>query len=218
MKNPLDRKDWTFGAVIGLLIGIFFLPILKTAFPDLFPVLSYAVIPFFFLGALAGLFVSRLIGTKIPVIWQIAKFGLIGVLNSFIDLGVLSGLSLIGRSALSVDGADSIILIGAFALTYYMVFKTISFVVSNANSYFWNKHWTFESAKKKMDHAGFLQFFAVSLIGLFVNVAVSATVYQLGVTTTSLTSGQWGLLSGLAGIFAGLAWNFIGYKFVVFKD
>jgi putative flippase GtrA len=214
--RTLEKKDWRYGAIVGFLVGVFFLPILKTASPEWYRTFSYAVIPFFLFGALGGLVVGRLVGERIPVIWQISKFGLVGVLNSFIDLGVLSGVSLFWRSLLSIDASDTLLIVGAFPLSYYVLFKTISFIVSNANSFFWNKHWTFENGKRT-DRAGFLQFFSVSLIGLVVNVLVATSTYQIGIATTSFTGGQWGLVSGLAGIFAGLVWNFLGYKFVVFR-
>lgn len=214
----LSKKDLGFGAVIGFLIGVFFLPILKSGWPDIYRIVSFAVIPFFFLGALAGLLVSKILSSKLPVIWQIAKFGLIGVLNSFVDLGVLSGLSVMARSIFATSASDILLAAGSFTVTFYVLFKTLSFVVANVNSYAWNRYWTFDTGVKKLGRAGFLQFFAVSLIGLLVNVIVSASVFQLGVTTTGLTGDQWGLLSALAGIFAGLAWNFVGYKFVVFKS
>jgi putative flippase GtrA len=62
-----------------------------------------------------------------------------------------------------------------------------------------------------------LQFFVVSLIGFVINVAMASYVFKSVGPLAGLNSDQWGLIGAAAGSVAGLAWNFIGYKFVVFK-
>lgn len=209
------KKDYLWGTLAGLLIGILFLPILKAAKPSLFDKLAIAVIPFFLLATPVGLVVASWISKKIAVVWQIAKFALIGVLNTLVDLGVLSLLIFIFRSYLHIDSRD--ILIGALGITFYSLYKSISFISANVNSYFWNKYWTFGQGAEKKSSIEFAQFFVVSVVGFIVNVAFASYVFKSIAPVAGLNPDQWGLIGAAVGSIAGLTWNFVGYKFIVFK-
>jgi len=54
----------------------------------------------------------------------------------------------------------------------------------------------------------------VSIIGFIVNVVVASLVFK---SVAGFSAGQAGLLGAMVGSIAGLAWNFVGYKFIVFK-
>ncbi len=209
----LVRRDCFFGLAAGILIGLLILPVLKAAKPFIFE--SYAILIFIFFTAATplGIIVANFISRKISAIWQIAKFGVIGLLNTLVDLGLLTLITFIFRQYLEISSSD--LVIPGFILTFYSLFKAFSFLVANVNSYFWNKHWTFEAGNSQKKSAEFIQFFVVSLIGLTVNVLVASLFVKLA--PFGLNSDQMGLLGGVAGSLAGLAWNFIGYKFLVFK-
>lgn len=213
----MDSRDYYFGAAAGLLIGLLFLPVLKAAKPDFFSVKIAAVlVPFFTIATPIGLLVAHFIGRKIFLAWQFAKFVVTGGLNALVDLGVLSILVFFFRSSFGVDAKRTALSLG-FAITFYSIYKATSFIIANINSYFWNKYWTFE--KKSTDKAGveFFQFFIVSVVGFLVNVIVASFVFKSIPAAAGLNSDQWGLIGAAAGSIAGLAWNFIGYKFWVFK-
>lgn len=210
----ITQRDYKFAMASGLLIGLLLLPVLKAASPSLYSKLYIVIIPFFLLAIPIGLRIAFFLGHKIAVIYQIAKFGIIGVGNVLVDLGVLSLITMIYSSQLNIEAKD--IMFGA--LTFYSLFKSISFVVANINSYFWNKYWTFEQGEKKETKSEFIQFFIVSVIGFLINVFVASVVFKIVLgSLVTLTGGQLGLIGAIAGSIAGLAWNFIGYKLWVFK-
>jgi putative flippase GtrA len=210
----MTKKDIAFATGAGLLIGLLLLPVLKTAKPELYYMLSLWIVPFFLIATPTGLTVAYYISKKIAVIWQLGKFGVTGVMNVLVDMGVLSLLIAFFRDSFSINAKDAVIT-GLEILTFYSLYKAGSFIVANINSYFWNKYWTFNQTGEKKTE--FLQFFLVSILGFIINVTVASLVFHLGNPTGDLAQGQWGLIGAAMGSIVGLAWNFIGYKFFVFK-
>ena len=155
-----------------------------------FPVLS-----------VVGLFVAYLIGKKIVVLYQAAKFIQVGALNTFIDLGVLNFLILIS---------------GVVGGPLFSVFKGTSFLVAVINSYFWNKHWIFTS-KDVSTGKEFSQFMFVSFMGFLINVGTASVVVNVIGPQAGIAPAVWANIGALAATFVALGWNFIGYKFWVFK-
>lgn len=141
--------------------------------------------------------IQNIIKEKIVIIRQFAKFFVVGVLNTLLDLGILNLLIFISGISAGVG---------------YSLFKAISFVVANLNSYIWNKRWTFKAAK-----GGFGQFFVISLIGLLINVGAASLVVNFVGPQLQFSPKVWANIGALFGSAAGLIWNFIGYKFIVFK-
>lgn len=211
----ITQKDYMFAVAAGLLIGLLFLPVLRTASPSLYAKFYLVIVPFFLLATPVGLRIAFYIGQKIAIIYQIAKFAVIGVGNVLVDLGVLTLITMMYSSYLKIEAKD--IMIGA--ITFYSLFKSISFIVANINSYFWNKYWTFDQGGKKQTKSEFVQFFAVSIVGFLINVFVASVVFKMILgSLTSMTGGQLGLIGAAAGSIAGLVWNFVGYKLWVFKS
>jgi putative flippase GtrA len=210
----ITQKDYKFAVAAGLLIGLLLLPVLRTASPLIFAKFAIAIVPFFLLATPLGLRIAFMIGKKIAIIYQIAKFGVIGVSNVLVDLGVLSLITIIFSSKLNIESSTAMF----GAVTFYSLFKSVSFIIANINSYLWNKHWTFDQGAKKQTKSEFVQFFAVSIVGFLINVFVASVVFQMILgSLTSFNAGQLGLLGAAAGSIAGLAWNFVGYKLWVFK-
>jgi putative flippase GtrA len=213
----ITKRDYQFAVAAGLLIGLLLLPVLKTAKPDLYEKFALAIVPFFLLGTPLGLRIAFFIGKKIAIVYQIAKFGLIGVLNTLVDLGVLALVTLLFSAYFQIEAKD--VFIGT--ITFYSLYKSFSFIVANISSYFWNKYWTFDQGAKKQTKSEFVQFFAVSIVGFLINVTVASMVFGAlkgaKINASDLQLGQFGLLGAAAGSIAGLAWNFIGYKLWVFK-
>jgi putative flippase GtrA len=214
-SGAMSRRDYWLGALCGLLIGLLFLPVLKTAAANWYAKLWLVIVPFFLIIVPACLVISRLIARKIAVIWQLAKFVATGVLNVLVDFGVLSIEIIIFEKYFHIQSTGLLLSLG-FAITFYSLFKAISFTISNINSYFWNKYWTFD--KRKDNESEFVQFFIVSIVGFIVNVVVASFVFNGFSSHPALTAGQWALVGAACGSVAGLAWNFLGYKFIVFKE
>jgi putative flippase GtrA len=152
--------------------------------------------------ALAGLWVSFWLGKKILVIFQAAKFALVGILNTLIDLGVLNFLILISDINKGLG---------------YSIFKGISFTVAVINSYFWNKLWTFKKIKTAQTGKEFIQFLIVSLIGFGLNVGVASLVVNTIGPQFGLSKEIWANVGAITATAFAMMWNFVGYKFVVFK-
>ncbi len=161
------------------------------------------ILPLF---SLAGLVVAYFIGKKIPVMWQAAKFILVGILNTLLDLGVLNLLLFTAET--SSGGI-------------YTFFKGISFSVAVINSYFWNKLWTFKKSEEGLDNSKtgkeLLQFFIVSVIGFGINVGIATFVVNTIGSQFGLSDVLWANIGAISATVASMVWNFLGYKFVVFK-
>jgi len=213
----ITQRDYRFAVAAGLLIGLLLLPILKTNRPEIFAKFWLAIVPFFLLATPLGLRIAFLLGKKIAIIYQIAKFGIIGVSNVLVDLGVLALITFLFSTQFGINSNTANIGV----VTFYSLFKAISFIVANISSYFWNKYWTFDQGKKQQTKSEFLQFFAVSLIGFLINVVAASVAFAImaGSKTnlSDLQLAQIGTLSAAVGSIVGLAWNFIGYKLWVFK-
>jgi len=216
-KNVLTRRDLYLGLLAGLIIGLLALPVIKAAKESLYNQLAVFLVPFFLLAVPIGLVIANWISKKIAVVWQISKFIVIGGMNTLVDLGVLSLITFAFRSFFGIQSKDILI----FTLTFYSLFKATSFIVANISSYYWNKYWTFhkDSSEEKEGGNGakFLQFFLVSIIGFVINVLVASYVFKAIHPFDGLNPDQWGLIGAACGSIAGLAWNFLGYKFIVFK-
>jgi len=145
----------------------------------------------------ASIFKKRLL-----IIYQIVKFGLVGALNTFIDFGILNGLILLTSVATGV---------------YFSVFKAISFLFAAVNSYFWNKHWTFEKKDSVFASGEFTKFMAVTFVGFLLNVGTASLVVNVIGPQYGIGENLWANIGAFMATFIGFAWNFVGSKFIVFK-
>lgn len=138
------------------------------------------------------------LGKKLAILWQLAKFGLVGVLNTAIDFGILNYLS----TETGINKGLEVVPI-----------KATAFVVALANSYWWNKNWVFEGKKK----ANPVTFVIISTIGISINVGVVYIITTL-VSAPGKDSGQlWLNIANVGATLLSLIWNFLGYRLVVFK-
>lgn len=212
------RKDYILGTIAGLIIGALVLPILKNAQPDLYESIWSLIIPFFFIAVPAGLIVASFIAKKIAIVWQLAKFLVIGVMNTLVDIGVLAFISLIVTTEFhSFSSENTWFTALSLTVTYYSFYKALSFIIANINSYFWNKYWTFGADNQSKVRTEFFQFFLVSLVGFAINVIAASLVFTSLAEAGHFNLGQTGLIGAAFGSALGLIWNFVGYKFLVFK-
>ena len=160
--------------------------------------------------AVLGLWVCFMLGKKFIFIFQAAKYFLIGILATLVDLGVLN------------------ILITATNIAtgwHYNLFKGISFIIATFSKYFGDKFWAFEKMEKAGMKKELGKFFLVTMAGLVINVAIASFVVNfLGVHIITLFGSQiWmnektiATMGGIAAALGVAVWNFFGYKFIVFK-
>jgi putative flippase GtrA len=203
------KNDLTIAAIVGILCALLMLPVLKNIFPQVNFYYFLTLIIVLPILAVAGMWVAVFIGKKIAVIYQLAKFVLVGALNTFLDWGVLNLL---------------MFLVGIYSGGLYVFFKGISFLVSCTSSYFWNKFWTFKkssddivAAEEKTQSAEFIQFFIVSIIAMSLNLAVATLLVNVIGPQFGASKALWANFGALAGTLVGMTWNFLGYKLIVFK-
>lgn len=187
-----------FTLAAALVTSAFLFPTLKTTniynslpYPT---ILIFAVFP---IVSVLGMFVVNMLGRKVPILWQMAKFGQVGVLNTVIDFGILNFL--IGYTQVLFG-------VGIIPL------NITSYFIAILNSYFWNKNWVFGGSKK----SNFITFVVITLIGLAINTGV---VYGLTTFVPRVIVNSPELWANLAKVVAtvfSLVWNFAGYKVIVF--
>jgi len=195
----MENKDIRNGIIVGFLVGLLALPILMNLgissgyfllLPVIFPVL-----------AITGLYVANYLSRYIKILFQLSKFSLTGVLNAFIDVGVLSFLLWITKL-----NAEKCIYL-------YALFKFLSFSCHAINSYFWNKYWTFNKTGR-IHGKEFTRFYLVAGIGAIINTLVATLLVRF-----SGIGAEWfiAVLAPIIGILVASAWDFCGYKFFIFK-
>jgi putative flippase GtrA len=141
------------------------------------------------------------LGKAIPIIYQLAKFVLIGGLNFLIDMGVLNFL--IFATGISTGIIQS-------------GFKAISFLLAVLNSYFCNKYWTFKKTTQGCLFQEFLRFLIVSVIGFVFNLTIDYVFVNAVGPLGGMTLKTWAQFSAFIAAALAMAWNFVGYKFIVF--
>lgn len=204
----MSKKDLTLSFVIGAAVGLL-IQLIISNFSSSFGSLAgaslieirVAVFFIFLFGAPAALFVFYLLSRFIPVLYQFAKFASVGVLNSVIDIGIFN---------------LETFLYGSLPVGFvFSAFKAVSFLSATTNSFFWNKYWTFGVGSiPKAGEA--IKFYTIAIIGGFLNVGVATAVRTANPSFISANL-LVNIVAPLCGILVVFLWNFIGYKYVVFK-
>lgn len=156
------------------------------------------VLPVLFLF---GVLVAGFLAKILRIFYQLAKFVEVGFLNTVIDFGILNLL-------IWLTGIT-----GGFAIA---PLNAISFLCATTNSYFWNKFWTFKKVGTTPGKE-FVQFLIISTIGIGMNTGIVVAGTSLISPFFGLSAGAWANLMKLLATFVAMVWNFLGYKFVVFK-
>jgi putative flippase GtrA len=190
--------DIIFALVCGRVVGFLVSDFLKGWGVHVgfwYEVVIWLVLPFV---SLFCLWVAFLIGKKFLFVFQAAKFLLVGAVATIVDLKLFEWL------------------VVAFFL-YYLVAKSISFIVATALKYWGNKYWAF--LKHEKEHVGkeVAQFFVITLIGLVIDVSVFYYATKIASSQFSIPPALWIKVSVIIAACASAVWSFLGYKFFVFK-
>lgn len=153
--------------------------------------------------SLACLWLAYLIGKKLLFVFQAAKYILVGIFVTIIDLKLF----------------ELLVWFFSFFLAPIspIISKGISFLLSTFIKYWGNKHWTFEKPEKDGRGQEFFQFVIVTVIGL--GIDVSSFFYFTKIMGPQLGAPEdvWIKLSVIFAALVAAIWNFLGYKFMVFK-
>ncbi|HEY4498026.1 MAG TPA: GtrA family protein [Candidatus Paceibacterota bacterium] len=196
----MTKRDLKIGLFVATLVTVLSFPTVLNVVSNFSTNFQIAISLTLGILTIVGLLVVRFLSRWLQILWQIGKFGVVGGLNTFVDFGILNLLILVA---------------GVAAGLWFGVFKGISFTVAVINSYFWNKYWTFEAASKKKTE--FVEFLVVSLFGLGINVGVATLAVNVIGPLGNLGPVLWANIAAFLATLAALTWNFIGYKFIVFK-
>lgn len=145
---------------------------------------------------------------------QVSKFAMVGVLNTLIDLVLFN-------------------IIRKFGKVKPVVASYISSTFAMLNSYVLNKYWTFSSQSSTDGVSEAVRFFGTTIIGVYgihnglvwvftekftwpANLAYSITS-KLPILKKLSKEFVRDNIGKVMGIFGSLAWNFVLYKFWVFK-
>lgn len=141
---------------------------------------------------------------------QFSSFFVIGVVNTVMDLAILYTLS-------TLTGLEK----GEGAA----VLKAISFSIVSFFSFLANKKWTFKEKSKDIGNQAkkYSQFIVISIGGLIINTSIVGLVTKfipplfIPIIAFQFTPKLWLLCASLIATAVSLVWNFLGYKFIVFK-
>jgi putative flippase GtrA len=204
----ISRRDLLCGFIIGDVVGLLIQPIIANNLPPqdismLTPLVCVGIFVSFFIIAPLALWIAKLISNAshgLRGLYQFAQFAAVGTMNSFIDIGIFNLETALYGTAFVSNGL-------------FAVFKAISFLFATTNSFFWNKFWTF-GAHEKTSAKELSGFYGVAVVGWFLNVGAATFTKAIG----PVDSKAWiDIVAPLVGIAVSFIWNFIGYKFWVFK-
>ncbi|MBL7150092.1 MAG: GtrA family protein [Candidatus Pacebacteria bacterium] len=169
------------------------LPFLYWLLPVSFPIL-----------AILGIWICYLIGKRYLVVYQLAKFCLIGAFFAIIDLIVLNVL--LEYFGISKDEGVK-----------YAVFVATSFIIATTLKYIADKYWAFEKASREQMGVEFVKFFIITLISGVIQVGVASFIFAVAPSSFEMSELVAGNVGKIGGIIIASGWNFLGYKFIVFK-
>lgn len=191
------KKDALKAVIAGLFISFLVSVVIKNLSFNL-PINKYWLFVVLPPLSVTGLYVSYLIGKAWkPFVYQFGKFFVVGVLNTFMDLGVLNFL---------------IFLTNITHGYLFSVFKGISFIIAVINSYIWNRFWTFGGRQ-----GSFYIFFLVNVGSFLINVGIASLLVNVVGAPSGIPPKLWDNIAALSSVVLVLTWNFLGMKFVVFR-
>jgi putative flippase GtrA len=129
------------------------------------------------------------------------RFGIVGVANTAINFGVLNVL--IAATGINRGYPFALLQAAAFAAALF-------------NSYMWNSHWSFENSKARSGRE-FAVFFLVTVVGLILNSLTGYVVTTHVAPFAGVNPTQWANVANLAGTLIAAVWDFLGFKFIVFR-
>ena len=144
--------------------------------------------------SIIGLWLVNLIGRKLLFVKQAGKFVLSGAFADVVDIKVFQFLFLFAP--------------------FSLFFKGISFLLATAIKYWANKYWSFEKYEKENVGREVVIFFLITLVGLAIDVV---SFYYFSIIKTVVPIKLWVELSIIFAALVAAVWNFLGYKFLVFK-
>ena len=133
---------------------------------------------------------------------QFGRFLAVGTLNTGIDFGMLNLLSW---------------LTGIYGGVRLAPINLPGMLLALANSYLLNRYWTFKASARPRSAREVGSFVLVSLIGVGLNTAFVVALTRVVAPPAGLTPQLWENFAKALATGGALLWNFVGYKYFVFR-
>jgi len=183
------------GVVTGFLAPISFFN-LGIYHPSLFFILPLGIPLMWVIGLRLALFLKQYISW----IHQFAKYSIVGFLNAAIDFGSLNILS-------SMTGITSGFLVGGINIP--------GLILSFGNGYFWNRRWVFNAKGAFVDT---IALFAIIVgVGVLINSGIVVFITTHISPPATMSPEVWLNIAKVAATVVNIFFNFVGFKYLVFK-
>ncbi len=153
------------------------------------------------LGAGIAIAVALSFAGRFPFAPALIKFLIVGAVSTFLELAVLNVLFAIT---------------GVTAGVLFSVFKALTYILGMTNSYVFNKYWSF-GAQGTNRYAEIGKFIAVNIMGLIINVGTASLIVNGIGAPSGISGAAWANFAAIVAVFVVLVWNFLNYKFFVFR-
>lgn len=207
-NSGLSRKDMAACLAAGAGVSLLLLLLTRIGSPEWTALagLAFFVLPLALMGAV---WLGQRMGNHFAPVASASRFGVVGILNTSIDLCLLTLL---------------VIATGIGRGPFYALFKAGSFLAAATNSYLWNKHWSFASSCETTVGRGFLVpkefllFLSLTAVGLGINTTVAAVLVSTFAAADSGTAALWGTGAAAIASAASAVWDFLAYRYLVFQQ
>lgn len=133
--------------------------------------------------------------------WELGKYGVIGVLNTFFNAGIYNLFIYLTNvsSGLSLD-----------------LFFIIAFTITVVNSFLWNKFWSFEEKSIENIKTEAIQFFIISAAVALINAVILHVIVNVIGAPVGIEPKIWANVALGFTIITAFLGNFFSYKYLVF--
>ena len=198
------KKDYWIGAVAGFLTGALGLVILRIL-NITFPYQNFVALILLPILWAMGVWLGDFLGARVkPFFSQFGRYAAAGFLSTAIDFSILNFTSYL-------TGITAGVIVGWV--------NAPGFLIAVVNGYLWNKLWVFKDYDGKNLFRDFPKFFAVGIGGLIINsvLIIALTTYAPASIILAVGGSKWLNVAKFIANIAVLIWNFLGFKFIVFK-
>jgi len=212
MDIKITKKDLLLAALAGELSAWLSFPILKNL--KVFDMLNRAGMDTLYFsifwilfvptGAVAALYFFYFLAKYKDRIgfFELGKYGIIGVLNTFLNAGVYNFLIFI------TDIASGFII---------DTFFIAAFIITVVNSFFWNKFWSFAEKNIENIKREAIQFFTISAAVALFNAVILHVIINVIGAPIGIDIKVWANVALGFTIITAFLGNFFSYKYIVFS-
>ncbi len=201
----LTNQDFRLATLLAFAIGIFLIPPLVHLHERALHIgvtLGALVV----IGAIilcnVVILITRALDARWPILFTFTKFFITGVFNTTFDISIVNLLSF---------------LFFAYAGWPLIAISTLSFFIILVFSYFINRSWSF-GTKEVASLKEFSNFTLVSLGSFLINIIILYILTTITGAPNGTAEALWINIVKLLTAVISMTWNFIAFRFFVFKQ